>query len=249
MNGAGGGPQAPGRATYSTGENVKLPKLNPELSGYSFQGWNTSADGSGQFYLPESSFAMPNSDIILYAQWKSNPIKITQLCGDNEVRISLEWKDGGRQGIVYSKDLVGFGNSYDFNPIVGGFAILIRDGVKYIHTSYPSDYNSHGRAIVTISSEKGVLLRASGSGVADRQGELSQLNSVTYADKVKLSVSGNIIDADANTNVELTFRADAPRMVLIRSKIEYTKPTEVKRLYHRLIHADPRKLLRPFSYL
>lgn len=161
----------------------------------------------------------------------------------------LEWKDGGRQDIVYSKDLVGFGNSYDFNPIVGGFAILIRDGVKYIYTSYPSDYNSHGRAIVTISSEKGVLLRASGSGVADRQGELSQLNSVTYADEVKLSVSGNIIDADANTNVELTFRADAPRMVLSRSKIECTKPTEVKRLYHRLIHADPRKLLRPFSYL
>ena len=36
--------------------------------GFTFNGWNTEADGSGTSYLPKSTITV-NSDLTLYAQW------------------------------------------------------------------------------------------------------------------------------------------------------------------------------------
>ena len=41
-------------------------------SGYSFNGWNTAADGSGTSFAAGNAFAMQASDITLYAQWIEN---------------------------------------------------------------------------------------------------------------------------------------------------------------------------------
>lgn len=41
-------------------------------SGYTFAGWNTSADGTGTTYLPSSTFLI-TENIILYAIWSRNP--------------------------------------------------------------------------------------------------------------------------------------------------------------------------------
>jgi uncharacterized repeat protein (TIGR02543 family) len=41
-------------------------------SGYTFAGWNTSADGLGTTYLPSDTFSI-TGNIILYAKWNSNP--------------------------------------------------------------------------------------------------------------------------------------------------------------------------------
>jgi uncharacterized repeat protein (TIGR02543 family) len=38
-------------------------------SGYTFNGWNTAADGSGTAYAPGATFAIGTSNIVLYAQW------------------------------------------------------------------------------------------------------------------------------------------------------------------------------------
>jgi len=39
--------------------------------GYAFDGWNTSADGSGDAYAIGSTLTMGNSDVTLYAQWSA----------------------------------------------------------------------------------------------------------------------------------------------------------------------------------
>ncbi len=39
------------------------------LSGHSFSGWNTAADGSGTDYPPGSTPAMPSANLVIYAQW------------------------------------------------------------------------------------------------------------------------------------------------------------------------------------
>lgn len=44
---------------------------SPALDGYTFTGWNTSADGTGTAYAPSAT--APNSNLTLYAQWKKNP--------------------------------------------------------------------------------------------------------------------------------------------------------------------------------
>ena len=41
-------------------------------TGYTFNGWNTAADGSGTAYAAGSSIASITQDMTLYAQWKSN---------------------------------------------------------------------------------------------------------------------------------------------------------------------------------
>ena len=47
---------------------------NLAITGYSFAGWNTAADGSGTNYAPGATFTI-NGDITLYAQW--TPITYT----------------------------------------------------------------------------------------------------------------------------------------------------------------------------
>ncbi|MBI9105439.1 MAG: SUMF1/EgtB/PvdO family nonheme iron enzyme [Spirochaetales bacterium] len=42
---------------------------NMVKTGYTFSGWNTMADGSGTDYTPGEAFAMPSSNINLYARW------------------------------------------------------------------------------------------------------------------------------------------------------------------------------------
>ena len=41
--------------------------------GFTFNGWNTSASGSGTAYQPGATFEIGNSNITLYAQWQAIP--------------------------------------------------------------------------------------------------------------------------------------------------------------------------------
>lgn len=40
--------------------------------GWSFTGWNTAPDGSGDAYSPADTFTMPQNDVTLYAQWEED---------------------------------------------------------------------------------------------------------------------------------------------------------------------------------
>jgi len=59
---------------YPTGQTVTVlgNTGNLEKTGYNFDGWNTSADGTGASYTAGNTFAMGSSNIILYAKWKTN---------------------------------------------------------------------------------------------------------------------------------------------------------------------------------
>ena len=70
-----------------TGQNIAydtttaLIKNEYTKKGYSFNGWNTKADGSGTKYADEAdvtNFSYTDGDTItLYAQWSANPYKLT----------------------------------------------------------------------------------------------------------------------------------------------------------------------------
>ena len=84
-------------ATYNgngnTGGSVPVDAISPYLSdatvtvlgntgslvktGYTFNGWNTAADGGGASYAPAATFAMGSSNVILYAQWTANDYTVT----------------------------------------------------------------------------------------------------------------------------------------------------------------------------
>ncbi len=42
-------------------------------TGYTFAGWNTAADGSGDSYSKDDGLTLVDKDVTLYAQWKLNP--------------------------------------------------------------------------------------------------------------------------------------------------------------------------------
>ncbi len=46
-------------------------------TGYTFNNWNTAADGSGTSYAAAATFTMPAASVILYAQWTVNQYIVT----------------------------------------------------------------------------------------------------------------------------------------------------------------------------
>lgn len=68
-NGSGSTPSA---VTDKYLETITLaPSSAFNRSGYTFNGWNTAADGSGSSYAAEANFVMPSADKTLYAQWSA----------------------------------------------------------------------------------------------------------------------------------------------------------------------------------
>lgn len=72
----GGSGATPPMQSIANGEKLQEPTPKPTRSGYLFDGWNTSADGSGTMWSFSTIVAL-DKDLTLYAQWKklvSNPI-------------------------------------------------------------------------------------------------------------------------------------------------------------------------------
>jgi uncharacterized repeat protein (TIGR02543 family) len=57
----------PDASTEGVGNTVTVG--NGTMPGYSLESWNTKQDGSGDSYIPGSTFVMPDEDVVLYAQW------------------------------------------------------------------------------------------------------------------------------------------------------------------------------------
>ncbi len=73
----------PGSAQYTEGATATVSTTVPVRDGYTFAGWNTSADGSGTNYTGNSTFTMPSNDVTLYAQWKVIPAKYSVIYDGN----------------------------------------------------------------------------------------------------------------------------------------------------------------------
>ena len=71
-NGATGGTVPTDPNTYPTGATVPVQGNTGNLvrAGYTFDGWNTSPDGTGMiFYNPGDTFTIGSADVTLYAMW------------------------------------------------------------------------------------------------------------------------------------------------------------------------------------
>ena len=68
---ANGGSGAPDAQTKDGGIDLTLSSTVPTRDGYTFNGWNTKADGSGTAYAAGATYSA-NADVTLYAQWPCN---------------------------------------------------------------------------------------------------------------------------------------------------------------------------------
>ncbi len=74
-NGATGGTVPTDGNSYLAGATVTVLGNTGNLanSGYTFAGWNTAANGTGDAYAGSQTFTMGSANVTLYAQWTSNP--------------------------------------------------------------------------------------------------------------------------------------------------------------------------------
>jgi uncharacterized repeat protein (TIGR02543 family) len=76
-NGSTGG-STPENRRIVTGESFALPQGTSLVRrGYSFAGWNTEPDGSGQSYYSGDNLSATGSDIRLYALWRINQYELS----------------------------------------------------------------------------------------------------------------------------------------------------------------------------
>ncbi|MBT1161810.1 InlB B-repeat-containing protein [Bifidobacterium sp. SO1] len=66
-----------GKTTGVTDQTVKAAASAFARTGYSFDGWNTKADGTGAKYAPNADVKLPAGGITLYAQWKALPASVS----------------------------------------------------------------------------------------------------------------------------------------------------------------------------
>ncbi|MDA9711638.1 InlB B-repeat-containing protein, partial [Luminiphilus sp.] len=73
LQGGSGGPEA---QQGEEDEEILLPDDVPTRQNYTFDSWNTDADGTGVEYQPGATFTFLNEDSTLYAVWTPNTVTI-----------------------------------------------------------------------------------------------------------------------------------------------------------------------------
>ena len=66
----------PGNQTKTYGQTITLSSNTPTRTGYTFNGWNTKADGTGTSYAKGGSYSA-NESATLYVVWKANTYTIS----------------------------------------------------------------------------------------------------------------------------------------------------------------------------
>ncbi|MBD3241134.1 MAG: hypothetical protein GF331_11155, partial [Chitinivibrionales bacterium] len=120
-NEATGGSVPADKAWYEQGESVTVLANNNDLvrHGYTFLGWNTASDGSGDDYGPGTSFTIDTIDVVLYAKWEQIPayrvVYDANGATDGDVPVDSRLYEQGEEVTVRgnSDDLVKTGHTFE----------------------------------------------------------------------------------------------------------------------------------------
>jgi uncharacterized repeat protein (TIGR02543 family) len=214
----GGTPPTDGVSPYVDGETVTVLGNTGGLtkSGYTFDGWNTAADGSGTDYVAANTFTMPAAGVTLYAQWLAAagtitapatfPVAISTLSGTASSSTSVAVSGSGLTGDItntapagleVSSDNVTFGNIATFTQS-GGTA----SGTLYLRLAASAPVGSYNSLNVTLTSpgasDVNVATTASGNSVIDTAVWTSTTTPATWG------TPGNWLNSVVGTNVNNT---------------------------------------------
>ena len=127
---ANSGTGAPSSQTKTYGTDLTLSSTKPTRTGYTFQNWNTKADGSGDSYASGATYTS-NEPVTLYAIWKINDATPpTCTLSANASSITASASDDGGSGLAYN----GWSSSYSGSNSVsksiatGTHTYYVKDG-------------------------------------------------------------------------------------------------------------------------
>ena len=195
---ANGGSGAPSSQTKTYGTALKLSSTKPTRTGYSFQGWATSASGSVA-YAAGASYTS-NSAVTLYAVWKINTYAVTYNANGGSGVPSSQTKTYGktltlsstkptRTGyafVSWNTKSDGSGTSYASGASYTANAAITLYAIWKINT-YTITYNANGGTLGSVKTQTktyGTALKLTGtatrSGYTFKGWATSSSGSVTY---------------------------------------------------------------------
>ena len=173
----GGSVPVDGGSPYTAGATVtaRSPGSLSE-TGYSFAGWNTSADGSGTSYSPGDTFAMPAAPVTLYAVWQRS----VAADGSGTMVVSPSGVSAGSTGRTLAFTYTAAGGG-----MIGGTVQLVVPG----GWTAPQDSSSSGAGYVT-SSAGTLSTSAQTITVSDLTMSSGQSLTVTYTNAKAATTTG-----------------------------------------------------------
>ncbi|MBP5797268.1 MAG: BspA family leucine-rich repeat surface protein, partial [Bacteroidales bacterium] len=145
--------------TYGQAQNLTTNDF--ERTGYTFDGWNTAADGTGTAYTNQQSVSnltnVLNGVVTLYAQWsvinwtgngtsENDPYLI--IYASQLVKLSDDVNDGTNN---YFGKFFKLGNDIDMNGVAF-------DGIGNFDYSFQGTFNGDGKTISNVTVDKGSLV-------------------------------------------------------------------------------------------
>lgn len=181
----GGTPPTDPNSPYEESETVTVLANTGSLvkTGYTFTGWNTAADGSGDAYdaTGEDTFSMPANNVTLYAQWLRDGVTyyVDFAAGDdtnNGTSTSTPWK--------HAPEDVNATGVADGTTLDDGDIVVFKGGVTYEGTVIHTRDGASGNVITFISGNVHSSPWGTGRAVIDGgttvRGKGFALNGTSY---------------------------------------------------------------------
>jgi len=131
-------------------ESPQLADIKFERSGYTFIGWNTKADGSGDSYAPKATIAKRTEDLLLYAQW-ARPMTVSA----PDVTAAF---DGKAHGITVTVTKPSSGYTVKYGTTEGSYTLdaspaITNAGTQTVYYQVTAaNYDTYtGKATVTVN--------------------------------------------------------------------------------------------------
>ena len=186
-NGATGG-AAPADGFYLSTDTVTVSANTGSLvrTGYSFDGWNTAADGSGTSYAANDTFTMGSASLTLYAQWLKYGEVGVSFTVPSLLGVVFTYNGNTVTTLAVPRSGTPLVISYgDTGSTVGNWKWYVNGGAPVgTAGSYSLDVSVNGRYIVSCSATK--------DGV-----EYAGSLTVTVNDALTVSYDGNGADSGA----------------------------------------------------
>lgn len=131
--------------TVVAGESLKTLPQNPTRSGYTFEGWNTEADGRGMSFTENTPVL---SDITVYAQWKK---KSSNKGGSGGGTGSSSGDSNSSENGSSSDDIT---SPEDNIPALDGNEVIASDGTVTVISTISSTVDENGKATAEVTNEQ-----------------------------------------------------------------------------------------------
>ncbi len=168
-------PYAPGDSASVIGNSGSLSKI-----GFTFAGWNTKSDGTGNGYLEGESMTV-NSDINLYAKWVANTYRVQFNSQGGSIINDLTFQTGGNISLPGAPTYAGYNFNGWFETMTGG-------------NSLTNPYSPIGTSDVTLYAQW-----SQSSQPTPPTPTVQQQNSITDTGTISVSGSGgDVINIPGN---------------------------------------------------